>query len=286
MPKFHFYHSFYSWQFLINSNDQKSFPKIHQLGSFFSFFNSAMFFHPTIHTFFNLFLRFLLEVSFSRFRFSKRLRWRNERRHDDDYLFRTLRFGGSTRCVSFSLSSHFYVKRRRIELRNEWNNEKQQNLHTRNEIMIQSEAQNREPYNNKITLCISYFSSLYPSETVAETTRQSDSPSIVLKTSFSVLSDGSLRIRLIPPSSSSPDTACHMPSPRERKRMKSVSMSEDAPGQRLVSRALPLTWQPLIHVCELSYQKTFAQIIILCKKWVTSCSFNWSVKEISLNAIV
>lgn len=57
--------------------------------------------------------------------------------------------------------------------------------------MIQSEAQNREPYNNKITLCISYFSSLNPSETVAETTRQSDSPSIVLKTSFSVLSDGS-----------------------------------------------------------------------------------------------
>lgn len=248
-----------------------------------------MFFHPTIHSFLISFWGFfsslvldVQEISLSSDFVEKRAK------AHDDYLFqtfRTLRFGGSTRCVSFSLSSRFYVKRRRIELRNEWNNEKQQNFHIRNEIMIQSEAQNREPYNNKITLCISYFSSLYPSETVAETTRQSDSPSIVLKTSFSVL----LRIRLIPRIFFFFVPRLGLPyafAPWKKTDEKALgSMSEDALGQRLVFRLQP--WLDSFDLCLRTFlSQTFAQIIILCKKWITSCKFNWSVKEISLNAIV
>ena len=94
----------------------------------------------------------------------------------DDYLFRTLRFGDSTRCFSFfSLSSHFYVKWRRIKLRNKWNNEIQQKIVSYKKW--NNDTKNREPYNNKITLCLIFFylfESLYPSETEFKTTNDTD----------------------------------------------------------------------------------------------------------------
>lgn len=227
--------------------------------------------HPTIHTFLISFWGWLLLESHSRrsrdFAF-KRLR--EETSEGTWWLFIsnvTIRWFHKM-CFFQSVVS-FLCKVKENWVKKRTNNEKQQNVHIRNEIMIQNEAQNREPYNNEITLCISYFSSLYPSETVAETTRQSDSPSIVLKTSLACF-PMVLRIRLIPRVFFFvPDLACHMPSPWTKTDEKRFNV-RGCFGSKTRLRASPLTsntvlWQFWFMSANLSYQK-LAPIIILCKK--------------------
>lgn len=184
-----------------------------------------MFFHPTIQRNLNLFLRFLL-VLFSTLRdfaFMKRFRKDIRVEAHDDYLFQTLRFGDSTRCFFSSVVSFLckakenWVKKTNEIMKNN------KNVHIRNEIMIQSEAQTREPYNNEITLCvIPRFESVPKWDRL----KDNDTPILLhrhqlfLKFFFTAL------IRLIPRADFflRPAWACHMPSDfwREAKRMKNV----------------------------------------------------------------